>query len=111
MFKSIICTVLLTLPLLAIAQSPVPQINGSCPTGTMKSGDYCIPRLLPGGGQNSYIVKSGNSCPRGYLNASDGYCMKGAGAAPESIPRSPGKDCPYQWYKSGDYCWKGAGAD
>lgn len=88
------------------AQIPVPQVNGKCPSYTMKSGDYCVPSLKPGGDTESYIVRNGRSCPYGYFKSGD-YCRKGAGDAPESIPREPGKDCPYKWYKSGDYCWKG----
>jgi len=36
----------LCLPYLALAQPPVPQINGKCLTGTMKSGDYCASDLI-----------------------------------------------------------------
>ena len=107
MFQIIIINLLLTLPIMVLAQSAVPQIDGKCPWGTMKSGDYCVPKVQPGGGHHSYILKSGNNCPYGYQNVGESYCMKGAGNEPESIPREPGKNCPYKWYKSGNYCWKG----
>ena len=110
MIQIILLNLLLTLPILALAQSPVPQIDGECPSFTMKSGDYCVPKKGPDGGYTSYIVKQGNSCPFGYYKSGD-YCWKGAGDKPESIPRESGKDCPHRWYKSGDYCWKGPGAD
>jgi hypothetical protein len=110
MFQIIILNLILTLPYLAVAQSPVPQINGDCPSSTMKSGDYCVPKKRPNGTTTSHIVRNGRSCPSGYFKEGP-YCWKGAGDAPESIPREKGKDCPHKWYKSGHYCWKGAGAD
>lgn len=105
----LILNLALCLPYLALAQSPVPQIDGKCPTGAMKSGDYCVPKLKPGSGRDSYIVRRGNSCPYGYFKEGN-YCRKGTGKVPESMPRKPGTKCPHGWYKSGDYCWKGAGA-
>ena len=97
---------MLSIAFAASAQTPVPQVNGKCPTFTMKSGDYCVPRVQPDGGTTNYIEKSGKSCPFGYFKEG-GFCRKGAGDAPESIPREARKDCPYKWYKSGDYCRKG----
>jgi hypothetical protein len=43
MFQITILSLLLTLPYLALAQSPIPRQGDSCPTGTYKSGDYCTP--------------------------------------------------------------------
>ncbi len=106
MIQIILLNLLLTLPLLAQAQSAFPQVDGKCPWRTMKSGDYCVPYERPYGGSQSYIVKQGNSCPYGYFE-SGAYCRKSVGDKPESIPREPGKDCPYKWHKAGDYCWKG----
>lgn len=101
---------LLALSLTAAAQSPVPRVGKHCPAFTSKSGDYCVPKVRSDGSTDSYIVKSGNSCPYGYYGDGN-YCRKGVGDKPESIPRESGKDCPHKWYKSGNYCWKGAGAD
>jgi hypothetical protein len=43
MLQIIILNLLLTLPILALAQTPIPRQGDSCPTGTYRSGDYCKP--------------------------------------------------------------------
>jgi hypothetical protein len=42
MLQIIILNLLLTLPILALAQNPIPRQGNSCPTGWRKSGKYCV---------------------------------------------------------------------
>jgi hypothetical protein len=78
MFQIIILNLLLTLPILTLAQPPFPQIDGKCPAYTSKSGDYCVPKVDANGETSNYIVKSKNSCLNGYYNSGD-WCRKGVG--------------------------------
>lgn len=80
MFQIIILNLLLTLPILTLAQPPFPQIDGKCPAYTSKSGDYCVPKVDANGETSNYIVKSRNSCLNGYYNSGD-WCRKGVGGA------------------------------
>ena len=51
MFQVVILSLLVTLPVLALAQSPFPQVDGKCPPYTStKSGDYCVPMVDANGG-------------------------------------------------------------
>jgi hypothetical protein len=76
MIQIILLNLLLRLPILALALNPVPQSNGDCPSYTMKSGDYCVPKKRLGGGTTNYIVRNGSSCPFGYFKEGN-YCWKG----------------------------------
>jgi hypothetical protein len=57
---------------IVFAQLPAQPVikNGSCPSGYVSSGNYCVPS-----GDNSRfaLVKNG-SCPSGYVSSGD-YCL------------------------------------
>jgi hypothetical protein len=42
MTRYLLCFILLSV-FTATAQTPIPRVGDSCPTGTYKSGDYCKP--------------------------------------------------------------------
>jgi len=73
MFQIIVLSLLLTLPIMALAQAPIPRQGDSCPTGTYKSGDYCKP--FKSSKEQVIIEKSGGKCPTGWYK-SGGYCVK-----------------------------------
>ena len=102
-------TVILLTLLLAItatAQTPIPRVGDSCPTGTYKSGDYCKPFPSSSGSDQKVITKSGSKCPTGFY-AAGAYCKQySSESEKEAIPRDKGSDCPGGWYKSGRYCVK-----
>jgi hypothetical protein len=62
MLQIIILNLLLTLPILALAQSPIPHQGDFCPTGTYRSGDYCKP--IKSDPDQVIIQKSGSACRR-----------------------------------------------
>jgi hypothetical protein len=101
MFQIIILNLLLTLPILALAQSPIPRQGDSCPTGTYKSGDYCKP--IKSNSDQVIIQKSGNDCPTGFYS-SGSYCKRINSSDREALPGDSVKNCPTGWRKSGDYC-------
>lgn len=87
-------------PLLTFAQTdqaprPIAKL-GSCPTGYLTSGDYCVPRT----DARPAIEKQG-PCPPGYLS-SGSYCLAREQARPV-IPKV-GSSCPTGWSTSGRYC-------
>jgi hypothetical protein len=57
MFQIIILNLLLTLPTLAQAQTPIPRQGDSWPTGTYKSGDYCKWRTAVAGTFSSWGIR------------------------------------------------------
>ena len=62
--------ILLTLPLVADAQTMVPSQNGSCPSGSTNAGSgYC--RSTSGRG---FIQSDRGACPSGTSSAGAGYC-------------------------------------
>lgn len=87
-------------PLLTLAQTdqaprPIAKL-GSCPTGYLTSGAYCVPRT----DARPAIEKQG-PCPTGYLS-SGSYCLARE-QAPPVIPKV-GSSCPTGWLTSGGYC-------
>jgi hypothetical protein len=42
MYRYLSCLIVLVATISATAQNPIPRQGNSCPTGTYKSGDYCI---------------------------------------------------------------------
>jgi hypothetical protein len=103
MLKSITFIALLTLSLIASAQNPVPKVGNSCPGGTYRSGDYCMPNKS--NPDQVIIEKSGKHCPAGFYVSGD-YCKRRKDSDAETIPRNPGENCPGGWRQSGDYCVK-----
>lgn len=101
MFRSIAILMLITLPLTATAQTPIPRAGDSCPTGTYRSGNYCKP--FKSSADEKIIVKHGNDCPTGFYSTGD-YCKRMSSSDREAIPRVDGGKCPTGWYRSGDYC-------
>jgi hypothetical protein len=55
---------------------PVPRI-GSCPSGFVTSGGYCMPMS---GTTRPAIVKGGAQCPAGWTASGSNYCL---GPAPK----------------------------
>jgi hypothetical protein len=91
-------------PSITFAQTPIPRVGDSCPTGTYKSGDYCKP--FKSAKDQNIITKSGSKCPTGYYKTGN-YCKQYPSKSDkEAIPRDKGSDCPGGWYKSGQYCVK-----
>ncbi len=105
MYKYLICLTLL-ITVSASAQTPIPRVGDSCPTGTYSSGDYCKPIKSSTGESPTIITKSGSKCPTGFYS-SGSYCKRMASSDREVIPRDDGGKCPTGWYKSGGYCVKG----
>jgi len=101
MFKSIICMALLTLPLLAQAQSTIPKVGNKCPSGYSDGkGAYCYGSKTS---TSKTIPKTDSRCPSGYRNGKGAYCY-GRDTSEEVITKVGGK-CP-SGYKDG----KGAGS-
>ena len=98
-------TMLLSLSITALAQTPIPRVGDSCPTGTYKSGDYCKPIKGSSGESQNIIQKSGDDCPTGFYS-SGAYCKQISNSDREALSREPVKKCPSGWRKSGDYCVK-----
>jgi hypothetical protein len=101
--RILLCTLVLVTSGLTTAQTPIPRVGDSCPTGTYRSGDYCKPFKSSSADGQNIIEKSGKQCPTGYYSSGD-YCKQYPSRTDkEAIPRE-GKDCPGGWYKSGHYC-------
>jgi hypothetical protein len=96
----ILCTLVITTSTV-FAQTPIPIQGSSCPTGTYKSGDYCIPFKLTS--EKSIIEKSGDHCPTGYYKSGD-YCKQFSGSDQRAMPGESSGKCPTGWYRSGEYC-------
>ena len=72
MIKYLLCSFLL-IAVSATAQTPIPRVGDSCPTGTYKSGDYC--KRIASSDKEAIPRKNGGKCPTGWYKP-DGYCVK-----------------------------------
>ena len=88
----------------ATAQTTIPRVGDSCPTGTYKSGDHCKPFSSTEKKGEVIIQKSGSKCPTGYYSSAGSYCKRISSSDREALPREDGGKCPTGWYKSGSYC-------
>jgi hypothetical protein len=73
MFHIIIFNLLLTLPMPALAQSPIPRQGDSCPTGNYRSGDYC--KRISGSDREALPREGGKDCPTGWRKSGE-YCVE-----------------------------------
>ena len=89
-----------------LSQNPVPRVDGNCPTGTYRSGDYCKQMHSSINRGENIIVKSGKKCPIGFYSSGDSYCKQFSSSKKEVIPREKGATCPIGWSKSSGYCTK-----
>jgi hypothetical protein len=105
MYRYLSCLILL-IATTATAQTPIPRVGDSCPTGTYRSGGYCKPIKSSTGDTQHIIVKSGNKCPTGHYSSAGSYCKRVSSSDREALPMDPGNKCPSGWHKSGDYCAK-----
>ena len=80
MLRIILCITLLIAATTASAQTPIPRVGDSCPTGTYKSGDYCKP--FKSSEDQVIIQKSGSDCPTGFYKAGN-YCRIRQGGDPQ----------------------------
>ena len=103
MHRHLLSFLLLIATTVASAQTPIPRVGDSCPTGTYSSGDYCRPIEASSGSSQTIIQKSGDDCPTGYYS-SGAYCKQITGSDREALPRIDDSKCPTGWYKSGGYC-------
>ena len=87
----------------ALAQTPIPRVGDSCPTGTYTSGDYCKPFASTIKKGDVIIQLSGDNCPRGFYKTGS-YCKAYGGSDKEVITREEDARCPPGWYRSGGYC-------
>ncbi len=101
MTRYLLCFILLS-SVTTLAQTPIPRVGDSCPTGTYKSGDYC--KAIKSSEDEVIIQKSGSKCPTGFYSSGGSYCKRIASSDREAIPREDGGKCPTGWYKSGGYC-------
>ena len=102
------CFILVTAATTTLAQTPIPRVGDSCPSGTYKSGDYCKPFKSSSADGQTIIEKSGKQCPTGYYSSGN-YCKQySSESEKEAIPRER-QNCPSGWYKSGQYCVKSGG--
>ena len=92
MYRYLLCFILL-ISTGAHAQTPIPRVGDSCPTGTYKSGDYCKPIESSTGESQTIITKSGSECPTGFYS-SGSYCERMSSSDREAIPREDGGKCP-----------------
>lgn len=83
---------------IALAQSTQPIIKeGSCPSGYITSGNYCVPT-----GDNSHFAISKNgSCPSGYITSGN-YCLSSSDNSKVAIEKQG--SCPSGYITSGNYC-------
>jgi len=108
MHRYLLSLALLLAVITTLAQTPIPRVGDSCPTGTYKSGDYCKPFKSSSADGQTIIEKSVSKCPSGFYKSGD-YCKQyPSESGKEAIP-GEGKDCPGGWYKSGQYCLKAGG--
>ena len=103
MYKYLLCSIML-IALSTTAQTPIPRVGESCPTGTYRSGDYCKPFASTVEKGVTIIQKSGDDCPTGFYTSGGLYCKRIVSSDKEAIPREEGGKCPTGWYKSGGYC-------
>ena len=103
---SVIVAVALLLSTAVIAENPVPRVDGDCPTGTYRSGDYCKQSTSSQKRGENIIVKSGKDCPGGFYSSGSSYCKQFSSSDKTVVPRESGAKCPVGWYKSRGYCTK-----
>ena len=60
-----------------LAQTSITRQGDSCPTGTFRSGDYCVP--FESNSDDKIIVMSGDDCPTEFYSAGD-YCKRMSGS-------------------------------
>ena len=84
MLRYIPCFILLMATVTALAQTPIPRVGNSCPTGTYKSGDYCKP--FKSSEDQVIIQKSGSDCPTGFYKSGN-YCKRMSSSDREALPR------------------------
>ena len=98
-FMRFVLLLLVVVSSITFAQLPAQPVikNGSCPSGYISSGSYCVPS---GDSSRFAIVKSG-SCPSGYISSGD-YCLASGDSSRLAIPKQGG--CPSSYTSSGDYC-------
>ncbi len=101
MKKSLICFAsLLIISGNLFAMLPVAQPvikNGSCPSGYISSGNYCV----PSGDSSRFAITKSGSCPSGYISSGD-YCLASGDNSRQAIPKQG--SCPSGYISSGDYC-------
>ena len=84
--------------LVAMPPSAQPVIkNGSCPSGYVSSGNYCV----PSGDRSRFAITKSGSCPSGYISSGD-YCLASGDNSRLAIPKQG--SCPSGYTSSGDYC-------
>jgi hypothetical protein len=81
------------------AQPPAQPVmkNGSCPSGYVSSGNYCV----PSGDSSRFAITKSGSCPSGYVSSGD-YCLASGDNSRLAIPKQG--SCPSGYISSGDYC-------
>ncbi len=84
---------------LAFAQPTAQPIikNGSCPSGYISNGNYCV----PSGDSSRFAITKSGSCPSGYISSGD-YCLASGDSSRLAIPKQG--NCPSGYTSSGDYC-------
>ena len=103
MFQIILLNLLLTLPILAMAQSPVLQVDGQCPIGYRPSGDFCKPISSSNSNTQPIVEKQGGSCPPGFQASGPNHCKQMSNSDAEAMTRS-GSNCPSGYRRVGEYC-------
>ncbi len=73
--------------------------HGSCPSGYMTSGQYCVPSS-----RAKMAIDKIASCPSGYVSSGQ-YCVAGSAKTRLAIPKAG--SCPSGYFTSGAYCLKG----
>jgi hypothetical protein len=88
-----------TLSNIAFAQPSAQPVmkNGSCPSGYVSSGNYCV----PSGDSSRFAITKSGSCPSGYVSSGD-YCLASSDNSRLAIPKQG--SCPSSYTSSGDYC-------
>jgi hypothetical protein len=84
---------------IAFTQPPAQPVmkNGSCPSGYVSSGNYCI----PSGDNSRFAITKNGSCPSGYVSSGD-YCLASSDSSRLAIPKQG--SCPSGYTSSSNYC-------
>ncbi len=69
------------------AQPPAQPVikNGSCPSGYVSSGNYCV----PSGDSSRFAITKSGSCPSGYVSSGD-YCLASGDNSRQAISLNKG---------------------